>query len=169
MQNIIKHKWISSLAILIILVIVFAMSIHKSVEAVNFSTIFYGFKPMSVGPDEYVEMMFFNTICSESAHTTIRVANAKDGSLVDIPFEEDILPLKGAIESFDPDNGPGIRSNIVATIVILCPKNSLKFSGGMQRNPVILEIVDNDTHFTIRRIEPSSLLINPDEETWGFQ
>ena len=165
MQNIIKHKWISSLAILMILVIVFAMSIEKSVEAVNFSTIFYGFKPMGVGPDEYVEMMFFNTICSESAHTTIRVANADDVSLVDTPFEEDILPLKGAIKSFLDE--PHERRNIVATIVILCPKKSLIIREG-DNSPVILEIVDINTHSTIRRIEPSSL-INPDDETWGFQ
>lgn len=157
MQNIIKHKRIGSISILMILVIVFAMSIAKSVEADNDKTFLFEFAPTGFAPGEYGQVGYHNSICSESTPTTLSVFNADNGELVAASFLGNIKPLKGAIKSFFYPNGPPERKNIVARICISCPSKSLIHTAG-QDPPVSLEIVDSDSNITKRILKSFTVL-----------
>jgi len=180
MQNIIKHKRISSLAILIILVFVFAMSIAKSAEGGVKSAggcglgpqedgpdsrksfiIEIHFAPVGVAPGEYVQVMANNNNCCEAAPTKLKVFNADNGNQVGTTFLGDIDPGKGVIESFLVQ--PHDRRNIVVTVESRCPRRALKFGGQDQFPFVILEVVNSDDDSTTRRIEPDKFIADGQE------
>jgi len=152
MQNIINHKRISSLAILIILVIVFAISIDKSAAAGYIVIGEVKSKPIKVLSDEWLRVIASNSMCSKPARATIKVVNAENGKQVGTSSLENIAPRTKAIKRFFYPAGPGGSLKIVATIVIECPKESLTFKTG-DKSPVIIEIVDSNNGSTIRRTE----------------
>ena len=155
MQNIIKHKRISSLAILIILVIVFAISIDKSAAAGYIVIGEVKSKPIKVLSDEWLRVIASNSMCSKPARATIKVVNAENGKQVGTSSLENIAPRTRAIKSFFYPAGPGESLNIVATIVFQCPENSLILNLSIGWESAIIEIVDSNNGSTIRRIDPS--------------
>jgi len=143
MQNIIKHKRISSLAILMILVIAFAMSIDKSVGADNFCTTSFESRPTVILPDNYFEVMYYNSICSVSSPTKLSVFNVENGIEVGTTGFANIDPGKGAIKSFFDPDGPGERRNIIAKIIVRCPKQHLKFAKGDEASAILCMVESN--------------------------
>jgi len=154
MQNIIKHKKISSLAILMILVFVFVMSIPKRAWAPHFTSMNTLTSPIGFGYRQFGQLMAFNYFCVSPARFTLSVFNADTGSEVGSTFVGHIDPGEGVIHTFFDTPIPHARRNIVVEIVIECPKLIRKIKAS-DIHPVAIEVVDSDTNNTIRRIEPS--------------
>jgi len=169
MQNIIKHKRICAVSILLVLFLVIVgvmMFINKSKEAKAASMqdlkSLAQFAPFGIAPDEYLELMVSNNYCNDILNVKITAFNAVDGIQVgtltgNLDFGE------GAIKSFFKPGGPTVRRNLYAEVELSCPRGATLKPAAVWNLDNIdanvwgirLEIVDKITNSTIRIIHPS--------------
>ena len=169
MRNIIKHKRISSISILLVLFLVIVgvmMFINKSKEAKATSMqdlkSLAQFVPFGIGPDEYLELMVLNNYCNATLNVKITAFNADDGMQVGT-LTGDLDFGKGAIKSFFKPGGPSGRRNLYAEVELSCPKGATLKPAAIWNLDNIdanvwgirLEIVDKITNSTIDRVLPS--------------
>jgi len=174
MQNIIKHKRLSSISILLVIFLVIVgvmMFINKPKDAkavtMNFEEISWLFAPFGVAPDHYVQAMFFNNFCSVPAPTILKVFNADNGNQVVSDPLGNIEPGEGAIRTFFDQEIPHPRRNVVARIESKCPRQSIicndakEFTAdSIKQSVTSIEIAEFEKEATTARIGAAFVLLD---------
>lgn len=167
MQTMIRHKWISSSAILsVLLVWLMVWGLRGDgtrAEAQGFKAGKHGtpdwvieghFPPAGFGPGRRGELTVFNFFCDVSTRVEIRIKDAVDGGDIKSFGPALLAPEAGFILRFLED-GTSERRTIVAKVEARCPRQALSnFQAGADLSEAFssLEVVDTNGR-TIRRVE----------------